>query len=837
MALNPIATFGVLHLVGLNSGGSPVAVLLSTEWGSSRSTDTPASEPYFYVLRPQSFISWTAVDTSKDWPDIGGIERHPVYEFFADSERNPITETSPLDFLGELNFTGQEAILYMSTPVHDATVGWQVPSLANSTKVMRGTVLTDRTEGDVFSIKIQEQTTNALQVISSPQEWKGLGSGVRVEEGGSAGSGPRVVRFDDAALRTQGSQWMAWTLIQNGTHSVSQDSIFISPIIRLRHGNATVTDGLTLEMLNLAGTWQRIGPDPLTVTGPFDLRGILVNYNLSDTTADVYVNGSLAGSTVLTSGINAAPGSVDIQFFNSGGTREMTWFFFRAGNRFLPDSDILDRNVFGIPLAEDLSITAAIDFGDYLGDESLDTAGGESALLVGFADADASWTPSHEGPGGAAHTRPRVNVGRPLGAQIELADVGFQHITSGIDATVEPTGPALLPARGVRHVLANGRRLKPEIDALSSLSVFGPAAPGKKITGIPMEHEPAVAQELDFDTAPNAATHVVRDLIVDPLLGIDNLSTDRGSIIVESSVVASSTVGIWTSVALDHEWTDAPIANNKTKQRYPLAEVVSGLTENTALSTQRFTNDGIHRLAEVYLLHLGPVVDDSGVVTKEKIRSISLEFFGWQGEGGDQAIEHAARLAKATPSEDDGPSVIFRDGDGDWFLRGSDLSPTVADFTFPERRIENVEDTRNPVAFDAIKVLYGKYWAFDEASRLAPQANRLGRLENQTARQWREAQAEGSGSKEVPIETYFLRLEDARPFANGMLSILNGDIRTIKLLSPIKESETAMKAFHVIDITWAADPLLSSGKKGILLKFTLNEQSAKIGAEMVVLFI
>lgn len=789
--------FNVLSFSGLDAGGSTVYVLISEGIGGmSASTDTPASKRYRYTLRSFDSVSWKAIRQSSGWPDIGGVVGHVDYHVVADNTRNPSTNVGPLDDLQDLTFGGQAATMYGVRLVWDDILKrWYPEDLADAQVLWKGIILDAGFAGvtdSEFSMTIREQTKEGLKVPGSPVELQGLGGGVKVETAGAPGSGARIIQPDVSAARGTGDQWVSWGLLRGtGDTGSSNYVLFDHPTMRLVRGVAT--DTLLAQVKNAAGTWQTVGTSPTFTASTF--FGILINYDLSSTTAYLWVNGASAGSTVITSGIFASSASSNY-WYNAPtvGTMEITHFFYRQGNRLLADSEIADRSQYVFDFDSEANLNIALEFKERTGTSVGDEAQSQSAILTGFADANGAWVASGTGDGSQSRTRPLVTVGRPFMAKLFPLDVSLLVFSPGYEGE----------SRSPRFVAADGARLAATISD-AGFSTFVSANRQISIASA-LTPEPAIGQSISFSAGANNGAHTVDRILGDPIRGAYPLSTNN-YIVSGALVDETATAGTWTGTGVYSDYSGAALMDDMNP-----VQVTSGVTDHMSLcSLTAGSNDDSRRLVGAYLERLGPASSP----TTSALKTLSLEEVGWQGDGAEEALGQADALARVTPSTDNGPSVVYRNSAGAYLVTGSDLSPSAGTYTWDSLRIKSATQAAFPGEYNKVVTHYAKAWNKREAGGL-PSASIKDALATEAAIEWRSVPS-GTGTKQLPLYTYFLSRVDAKAFGDAVLGMLSGKLYVIELYGPIKTTEAAMPPFTPVTVDWSADNYLDGGVNGIVV--------------------
>lgn len=793
-----VGWYNVLSFSGLDSGGSTVYVLLSEGiGGGSASTDTPASKRYRYTLRSFDSVSWKAIRQESGWPDAGGVVDHVDYHVVADNTRNPSTNVGPLDDLQDLTFKGQAATMYAVRLVWDDTLKrWWPEDLADAQVLWKGTILDAAFAGvtdSEFSMTIREQTKEGLKVPGSPVELQGLGGGVKVETAGAPGSGARIIQPDVSAARGTGDQWHAWGILRGTGDTGSSNYVFFDhPTVRLQRGVAANT--IIVEIKNAAGTWQPVGTSPTFTASTF--FGILVNYDLSSTTAELWVNGVSAGSTVITSGIFASSTSSNY-WYNAPttGTIEITHFFYRQGGRLLADSEIADRSQYVFDFDSETSLNIALEFKERTGTSVGDEAQSQSAVLTGFADANGAWVASGTGDAPQSRTRPLVTVGRPFMAKLFPLDVAKLVFSPGYEG--ETRAPRFVAADGARLASSptNGTGITNFIAANRQIDIFSALTP-----------EPAIGQSMTFSAGPNAGAHTIDRILIDPVRGVYPLTA--GYYVVNGAITGDAgRSGTWSGTGAYSDFSGSALMAYMNP-----VQVTSGATDHMSLcSLTAGSNDDSRRLVGAYLERLGPASSP----TTSALKTLSLEEVGWQGDGADEAFGQADTLARVTPSTDNGPSVVYRNSAGTYLVTGSDLSPSAGTYTWDSLRIKSATQAAFPGEYNKVVTHYAKAWNKREAGGL-PSASVKDALATEAAIEWRSVPS-GTGTKELPLYTYFLSRADAKAFGDAILSMLSGKLYVIELYGPIKTTEAAMAPFTAVTVDWSADSYLDGGVNGIVV--------------------
>lgn len=812
MAATSVKWFVVDHLIGLDSGGSEVDVLLSERiGGGSASTDTPASVPFRPVLRDPDPVDWEAIRTASGWPDIGGVLKHAEYVVTANNRRLRSTRVGPLDDLAALNFKDQAIVRYAVRKAWNSSAKrWEPQSLANSTILWKGTLSDGSFSGvddNSFSYRIREQTTIGLAVTAAPERLRGLGGGVIPEDGGGPSSGARVSRPDHSGLRGTGDQWFAVGVVRFGSTEDAGSAEYTwadSPLFRLRRD--VTSNLLKAELRNAAGTWQTVGTSPT-----FTFRtyfGVLVNYDQSSTTAELWVNGVSAGSTVITSGLYASAASAATTFYSnpSSGSMEFRIFFFRHGTRLLADAEIEDRSLYVFDFESEVSLDCALEFNERTGTEVGDFAQTQSASLVGFADANGAWVSSASGEAAQSRSYPYVFLGQPFMAQALNLDLAFRVYTPGFE---HPSGK-----RDIRSVVADGARLDATISTTkttawdAAVSTVSIAAPGMLV-------DPGLGQTLNFDSGTNVGNHVITGMVEDPITGDPATHVYQ---IAAGFAATESVSGLWTGTG---EW-DPTSAVGTAISSVPGATVATGATERMAFLLAT-ASSRTEKLVSAFLEFQGP----KAAPTETNLAALDIDDdYGWQGDGAAAASVHADTLARVTPSADYGPSVVWRNSSGTWQVTGSDLSPASATYTWDASRIASATVSALPGEYDAVRVLYAKAWS-PLPDGAVPQPALIDRLAREAAVEWREVTS-GSGSKILTLETYFLKRVHAQSFADAIYSMLSGALYAVDLNNPgVKPAEAAMAPLTVVDVTWPGGDL-AAGAKGIVAAWKVNpDKSAR----------
>jgi hypothetical protein len=229
--------------------------------------------------------------------------------------------------------------------------------------------------------------------------------------------------------------------------------------------------------------------------------------------------------------------------------------------------------------------------------------------------------------------------------------------------------------------------------------------------------------------------------------------------------------------------------------------------------------DDAQRFGESLIERLGPETTPTLV----NIKALSLEHFGWQGDGEEMAIAHAPAIMKATPSTDDYPSVVYRDSTGGWIIKGADLSPSSADWGFDDARIRRAAPIPIKSRFKSVQVRYAKSWtARTENVGVRPTDSGADRFAGEAAKEWRSVTS-GAGSPVLIIDTYFLRRSDAQAYADRMLEIAeDAQLWEVVLHPPRPQEETQIEPFDSVEITYQAggNGYLSSPRKGTIVGYT-----------------
>lgn len=810
-----VLTGGHWYLVAYFTDSSSNDYLLSTVYGDSASTDTPASEPYRPYLQPDTVVDWNVYDTSKGWLDVGGVVKHKEIVFQAANVRDGQTNIGPLDDMQGKTFAGEPFILYAIDPVPRADgVGITFDDLANGTIIFRGTIRDSSFSGearDTFSLTVREQTSQGLSVPSAARELPGLARGIAVETGGPA-PGPELRRL--AVSNTTGDQWWSWYILRSSsTATGAAFDIFTSGLARVQYDPSTLK--INVDLKNSAGSWQTVGSaSSISLTAG---NGFLVNYDSATTTAELFVDGSSAGTTVITSGLNAA-GSVDEVWGHTpaSGNAVFTHFLYRRGTRELSSDEILDRSNFGWVPVNESNLTASVEFVEGTGTEIMDSAnassgGGISVKANNFASIATAWTESGTGEAAQAHTRPPVIVGRPFNAKLINVGVGYGWYSPGIEVVGTPL-------KQFRYVAADGNRLTASQAGHTGTFTFNNTT--KEVSGFSMAIEPSVGQVLNFSAGPNAGNHTIDQIQIDPRITPNSTGTVRLSV---APTTDAGRAGTWTTTG-SPSWTNK---GSNSLASLITAEVLTGATDHMSGGFNEVATT--RQLVAQYLVDHGP---QSTPTVSNLSSSFDSEEYGWQGEGNATAFNHTDDLAKKTSSSDNGPSVVFRNSTGTYEVKGFQTAPSSADFTWDERRIRSATEKKSRRKFTAVRSRYSINWNPVERG-LISSTELADPYSQESITKYREV-VSGSGT-ELVLDIYHLDRQNAADFTSTLYDIVTtGVIYTIKLYGPITSAEAALEPFDVADVTWSADSFLSSGRKGTVVAWRLHSNNS---ATAVVLFI
>jgi hypothetical protein len=834
MTVRPGSTYKVLAITGtlISDGVTQKTFLLSDAFGSSGPGDTPANQPYLCCLRPGDWVSWVAYEKRQgdgigtkraEWIDVGGMSKHRAYNFTASAYVNPATKAGTLDELRLYDFRRGAAVLYAIEPLPSGQK-FVIDTLANGKIQNRGTIQdAGFTTGmrDEFSVTYMEQTQDGLSVPTTPVIQKGIGRGVRVEDGATTS----LTRLDQAALRATTDQTYNWIFARMGDDAPggfpsATYTIFDSPLARLsRVASSSTVDTLLRDS---TGTYQVVGTSP--TVAQFTIIGIMVSYDSATSTATLYVDGVASGSTVLSGGLYASAGSQAATWFNrpTNGTGEFIHFEFRHWSKELTSDEAARKCSYGIDPYSETSLTASVDFSVGLGDAASDATGNADVILTNFVDEDGAWEPSDTGEATDAWTRLPGVIGRPFMAVAQWTDVFFQRLTPGCEFS---TG------RGTRFVAFDNARLRAPISASGTTDFV---ATGNIVRVDPFfGSEPAIGQTLNFSAAgPNAGAHEVSEVLADPVSGLFP-GTEGSFRVVDAVTDDPGRSGSWTGSG---DYFEVPAGAGSSGllpatgidvtqvSRDPADSIGVGLaTDGAADAAQRFGESLIERL--------GP----QATPTLTNVGAVSLDKFGWQGDGEAPAVDHAPSIMKATPSTDYSPSVVFREADGDWVIKGFDRSPTVADLIIDDPRIKRASPLRLKGRFNSVRVRYGKSWTASEDAGRRPTSAAGENFAGAAAKRWRSVTS-GTGLPELIVETFYLRREDAQQHADALLDIIqNGQPWEIELHPPRPFSELDIEPFDVVDVTYqkGGGGYLSVGRKGTIIAYTYRGDES---ARLVVLF-
>jgi hypothetical protein len=807
-----------LALYIVDSAGSDF--VFGTVAHETASTDTPAS----VIIRPGlsptvAPVDWGVINTTGGWLDIGGVVRHSAYRFTIENKEYRGDHTRPLDDLLSLDFEGEEAIWY-ACPADVSGAEPTYPDLADCTIIGRGTIDDASFGKDVFTVTVTDQAQAGLDLDITPTQYRGLSRGVKVETAGGPSSGPRIVRPDHSALRSQADQYFACGLSRGtGDAGSAEYTVVDSPIFRVRRDASG--DTLKAELKNLAGSWQTVGTPPTWTASAF--FGILVSYVLSTTTATLWVNGVSAGTTVITGGIFSAS-TATTRFYNAPtvGTMEITHWFFRHGSEALTDTTkIEDRSMYSFDIDADASVNCALEFVAGVGDSVSDWTGNASALLSGFADTDGAWVASDTGEPSMARTRPRAVVGRPFGALLDILDLSFQDYSPGYEGSG-------VSGRVVRFVAQNSGRLEAPV-SVTKLTDFVAANRQCDITGGLGLIEPSVGQSLNFAAGPNAGALVVSEMLLDPLQGAQPLQTVR--MVLETTVVDDTSSGAWTGTGKYATTAGETFFDGWSKFRLsilPAGDLTASFNTNGG-------DDDANRLVGQALEHLAAET----AATLENVKAISVEDVGYQVAGDTPALQVIDALAKDTLSDDgDLPCCVFRTpATGAWTARGAQEAPASAAWTWVDDDIISAEPAPDFTVFKSVKVRYGRYYSFqgNEGSRMPTYAQR-DRFSAAVAKEWREVRA-GTGAPTLILDSAYLSADDAQARADAVLNLLQSGIPyTVNLKGPRSEAELAAEPFDICDVTWTPNSFLAA-RKGNLVGLKVQGPAGAWAAVAVVVFI
>lgn len=788
--------------------------LFSTVQGDSGSGDTPANTPYFPLLEAGKLASWRVFE-NESWLDVGGVVKYKEVTFTALNNRDPVTHVGPLDDLQGAAIEGEEMIIWLVDPINDTSgLGLTVDDLSNGTKHSVYTVTSASFTSparDVFTWTAREQTANGLASLTVPYVYRGLGTCIEIEHGGPAPN-PEGRRADNSALYGTGSQWFSWIFAFTATDITSSSYVFWdSPIARLVRDPSIGVDTVVPQLRNNSGggTWQNVGTafDIDLFNTVRKVYGFLVNYNSSTNVAELFVNNVSQGTTTITSGIYAS-GSGDAIWHNnaSASSTKVAWFAARHGQRLLDSTEIEARSMYGWTLdmiAAESNLTMAIEFVEGTGTLALDfshLAGATSTNVEfnNFANIEAAWKESDTGVATMRFTRPNGLLGRPAYAPLQNVGSNFGHYSAGYSA--DPS------ERDFRFVAADGGRLHPEDAGGSATCTFTAAT--KTITGFPVDIEPAPGKQYTFSAGPNTGNLTIERVYVDPRTA----SSDTATVVVQEALTDDTArAGTWSTVGTT-QWDEINSGRWDIGVRM-LVEVSSGATDK--LSSGFDTNAGTSKFADLFLFLLG----FGASATQENLDSIGPNDYGWLFSGTSSALPSAEFAAKSTLSTDSAPSIVLREPDGTWKTKGLLTSPSTADFTWPEHRIESATAMIRKANFDRVRVRYARNWD-PVPSGSVPSGSDL--MLSDIVSEWREATS-GSGLNELIVESPLLLEEDAQAQADEIHSIITtARPYTVILYGPITRAEAAAEPGDVVDITWPANTLLASGKKGILLSWDVD---------------
>lgn len=822
--MDPTSPYSVWHLKGLDSAGATEDVLLTSGvLFNSATADTPADISAYPTLRPSREPRWVAVKTDKDkaasFIDAAGVVSYGngrgIIRGTADNApRNPSTKKAPLDPLADLDFRGQDAVLWACYPSFDGQ-RWRPSALgaAKNKKVALGTILEAGFPSgrDAFQFSIEEHTSAGLRDPATPLQYPGFPRAVVIEDGGAV-----ITRADTATLYdSTKSQWFAFIFTITGDDSTSTDyGLLASPILRIRRvGSAT--NVIKVQMLNSAAGWQDIGTN-VSFTAGVDNGGLLtllVNYDVSTTTATLYSGGVSQGSTVLTGGLYAS-GSGTLTMFNTPtvGTCEAAWMGVRHGQRLLAADEIRQRSMFGWDSAGESNLTLDLRFDNGFLTTIVDYGDGVDAHMSGFADSDAAWVETGLGERSSAFARPAALVGLPFEAPAETV--------GALGLLMTPGYTGLNP--GLRYVAANGGRLTRAGSGATVTTAF--TAPDRvetwpaPSTPFIFSPEPPTGAVFNVGSGANAGDKTVRVVQRTPR----HPESGAFSVLVEEAITTAGAASIAFTQVSESDWeevvdTDIGIVIDNDFSDYgggtnlPRFQLLRAGLERLTASFRRV--DVVISPAAAFLKRLGPL--ESSVTETNTSSTLVDSDYGWRGEGETLSLDAVDELARTSSSADDSSSVVYRGSDGTYVVRGFDRSPSSADYTWDETSLASVEEVPLAQRFKSIIVRYGRAWQVTQADR-QPGAAAVDAFGAAAAVPWATVQS-GTASPVKIVDRYYLGASEAQPHADALLDIQqNGRLFDAVLAAPPSPTELAMTPLQVADITWP-NTLLESGLNGSIV--------------------